>query len=114
MGDVNVKLTMTWGINASREKEEIKKLLEEETLIACKRYGAYEVRKAARQQIKRENEEENNALSKVGLGEQKYSFNQLLDISSWSYIHMTDQEKFHEFCQDQGINFWWPLGTDND
>jgi hypothetical protein len=72
---------------------------------ACKKFGAWNVRRAARQQI----DGDHGALKAVGLGHQNFSFEHLLRVSSTAMGYMTDEEKHREFCQDHQIEFWWPL-----
>lgn len=67
----------------------------ERIVQACEKYGAYEVRKAARNQIGGDN----SALSSVEL-DGHYSHEQLLCISSEAFYRMTKQEIHHEFCKD--------------
>jgi hypothetical protein len=87
-------------VKTTAEEKSEQETLIEATILACKEFGAYEVRKAARRQMAGESD----ALTSVGLGGELTHHN-LIKISNVALDHMTNDEILHEYCLDYNKDY---------
>ncbi len=97
MSDININLTVVVKSTVKDTEQAKTRRVLADTLIACEKFGAYEVRKAAIRQMRGDNK----ALEEVGLDEHTDEhtdvLTNVLNISDKAFSLMTDEEKFDDF-----------------